>query len=92
MKRRCRCPSRLNRRRLPGDKDDEGREDDRDENGIYNRKYTVLYNAEDNEEEASSGHEVKSSLSDSSDISDNKDDDDNITGYKDINCNGNVNI
>ena len=69
----------------PGDKDDEGREDDQRQNGIYEREDTLLYNAEDNEEEASLGHKG----ADSSKRSEDKDEDDDVTSDKDINCDGN---
>ena len=55
---------------IPGEKDNKGREDDREDDSIYNRKDTVLYDTKDSEEEASSGQEGESSslkLSESSD-------------------------
>ena len=57
----------------PGDKDDEGCEDHREDNGIYKNEGTVLHDVKDNEEEASFGHEGESSSSDLSEISDNED-------------------
>ena len=45
------------------DEDDEGHEDEREDDIIYDHEYTVLYNAEDSKEEASSGHNGELSLS-----------------------------
>ena len=75
--------------RSSGDKDDEGCEDNQEEGGIYNYEDTVVYDAEDNEEEASSWHEDELPSSKSSESSDDKDEEDNRTGAKDINCDGN---
>ena len=44
----------------PGNKDDEVCEDYWKDNGIYDRKDTVLYNAGDRKEEASLGHKDES--------------------------------
>ena len=72
-----------------GEEDNEGREDEREDDSIYNRKDTVLYNAEDNQEEASSGHEGQSSLSNLSESSDDGDEEEDGNGAKDINNDGN---
>ena len=57
----------------PSYKDVEGPEDDWEDDGIYNQKDTVIYNAEDNEEETSVGQEGGSLSSKSSESSDNED-------------------
>ena len=67
----------------PIDKDDEGREDDQEDD----HEDTVLSDAENTKEEASLGHEGKSSLSDLSERSDDNDEDDDRTGAEDNNCN-----
>ena len=51
----------------------------------------MLYDAKENEEEASLVHKGESSLSDLSDSSDNEDEDDDRTDAKEINCNGDGN-
>ena len=55
------CPSSFNRRTLPGETDDEGFADNREDDSIYDREDTVLYDDKDNKEEASLGHEGVSS-------------------------------
>ena len=50
----------------------------------------MLYDAKDNEEEASSGPKGKSSLSKSADSSDDKDQEDNGTCAMYINVDGNI--
>ena len=49
----------------------------------------MVYDAEDNEEEASSWNEGEFPSSKSSESSDDKDEEDNRTGARDINCYGN---
>ena len=51
----------------------------------------MLYNSKYNLEEPSSGHKGESLLSDSLESSDDKDEDDDRTGAKDINCDGDGN-
>ena len=77
--------------RSPGTKYDEGCEDDWDKDGIYDREYTVLCDAEDNEEETSSGHNGEFLFSKSSEGSDDEDKEDDGTGAEDINGNGDGN-
>ena len=67
---------------LTVNEDNEGREDDQEDGGIYKRKDTMFYNDEYNEEEASLEHKGESSSSKLSDISDNKDEEDDETGMK----------
>ena len=57
----------------PRDKANEGRKEYQKDNSIYDRKDTVLYDVKDNKEEASLGHEGKSSSSELSKNSDDKD-------------------
>ena len=76
---------------FPVDEDDEVRENNQEEVGIYDRKYTVLYDVEDNKEEAALEHEGESSLSGLLVSSDDEDEDDNRTSAKDINYCGNGN-
>ena len=53
--------------------------------------FTMLYDAEENEEEASLVHKGESSSSDLSESSDNEDEDDDRTNAKEIYCNGDGN-
>ena len=46
----------------PGDKDNKVHKDNWEDFSTYDSKYAVLYNAKDNEEEASLGHEGESPL------------------------------
>ena len=60
----------------PGDKDDEGFEDYWEDDGIYKHEDTVLYDAEDNEEEVLSRHKSELLSSKSLNSSDNEDEED----------------
>ena len=75
----------------PSNKYDGGCEDDQEDDGIYDPEYTALYNAKEDEEKYSSGHKGESSSSYLLESSDNKYEDDDETGAKDINCDGNGN-
>ena len=72
----------------PGNKDNEWCEYAHGDSGIYDHEDTVIYYAEDNKEEASSGHKGESSLSDLSESSDDEDEDDDGTSEKDIKYDG----
>ena len=55
----------------PGNEDNEGRDDDHEDNKLYNLEETVLYDAKENKERLSLVHKGKSSSSEFSESSKN---------------------
>ena len=72
----------------PSNEYDKGREDEREDDGIYDREDAVLYDAEENKEEVSSAHEGKSSPLESLESSEGNNEDGDRTVVKDIGGDG----